>query len=229
MRKALCVACKNSEDIDIYCKHYINLGFDKIFIYEDKGSFPLKPIVDKFAPIVEHNYLPELPDNYYDGCNDTCVRQLKLYNWFIEKYKDEFDWIALFDDDEYLQLPENTTLDKFLSFYNKYSSVYLYWDMLRSYSLYDEPNKDITQINYERYYAFAPMRYEMKSIVNTKLVKKLLSVHFSDGYGVDVLFDNIKKINDNYNISILSKKMIYNQYHILNTIIIVRLNPGIKK
>ncbi len=186
--------------MDSYCDHYLNtIGFDKIYLFEDKGSYSHKPFVEKFGDRVVLTPLPELPNKYYEGKLDTCVRQVKLYTWFLEQHKKDYDWVAFFDDDEYMVLPKGMTLCQLLEKHNNHSALYLYWDVLRTDDI-DEPKCSyLEQTNYYRYLKFeynVEIKYKIKSIVNTRICNDILSVHYADKNGVDVFgntFDELKK------------------------------------
>lgn len=198
MKTAVCLAVKNAECIDSYCRHYLDtIGFDKVYLFEDKGSYSHLPFVEQFGNRVELAPLPNLPDRYYDGKTDTCVRQNKLYTWFLEQHRKDYDWIAFFDDDEYMVLPAHTTLHTFLAKFCHDSAIYLYWDILRTEDIEDSCENYLEQKNYHHYLKFeynVEITWKLKSIVNTQICKNIINVHFADKNGVDIFGHTLEEI-----------------------------------
>ena len=103
--------------IEEWVQYHLNIGFDKIIINDNNPKdYPYNPkdilkkyidggqvIVERYYDIYEHNKDPE--DEFPE-----------IYTWLYNKYKNEFDWCAKLDIDEYLEIQEtNNDIKKFLS------------------------------------------------------------------------------------------------------------------
>jgi hypothetical protein len=90
-----------------FVEHYQKLGFDNVIIldnnYGDEEHFEdvLQDYVDQGFVIVE---------NY----RDKTRIQMKAYTEMYAKYKDQYDWLAFFDFDEFLILEWHNTIDEYL-------------------------------------------------------------------------------------------------------------------
>ena len=119
---AICVIVKNTyKYMDEWIEYYLNLGFDKIIIYDNND------ISDKRKIKTKHFLKVDIIN-----CRSKYNAQLESYKDCYEKYGDYYDWIAFFDSDEYLQLNRN-----------KWNDVH---DLLNNYS-----NADILAINWVNY------------------------------------------------------------------------------
>lgn len=97
---AVCLVVKNEEQEILYwISWYKMLGFDSIIIYDDFSDDATENVILSIMPTIDIRYFRNAPN--HDLHN---IRQVRAYNDAIYRYKDEFDWIALFDADEYLDL-----------------------------------------------------------------------------------------------------------------------------
>lgn len=125
MKVALCcTACKEQYYIKEFVEHYISLGFDKIFIYDNN---------DKDDNDID-NGLNSLSDKQMSFIEIIDKRGLKLtqVEEYLECYNahgDEYDWICYFDVDEFLELPKHGEIHKFLNQnkFNKYNLIRINW------------------------------------------------------------------------------------------------------
>ncbi|EHH67502.1 glycosyltransferase family 2 protein [Gluconobacter morbifer] len=122
MRCAVCCVAKNeSKEILYWISWYIALGFDTVILFDDNS------IYDSVAKIIraKGNFDIRLI-RVSQSATYHAVRQVQIYNHVSTTYRDEFDWIAFFDADEYLDLYGEDIKD-FLSRMNDYDSVAFNW------------------------------------------------------------------------------------------------------
>jgi hypothetical protein len=110
MRVALVCIAKNEDDyIEEWINYHLKLGFSKIYIYENNWRCSVK-----------NDNIVKIP---YDGE----VAQTWAYNDFIQKYRNNFDWVGFLDVDEFLCLKQDNNVIDFLSRFNEYSGVGVNW------------------------------------------------------------------------------------------------------
>lgn len=108
MKVYLCALAKNEHlYINEFVSHYIKLGVDKIFIFDndDKQS----PYIKDY---IEEQYLPQVRIINARGLHKPKI-QHEFYNNFYHVEKDNFDWCIFCDIDEFLVGVDN--IKKFLS------------------------------------------------------------------------------------------------------------------
>lgn len=111
--------------IEEWVKYHLNIGFDKIIINDNNPKdYPynpkdiLKKYINNGQVIVERYYdTHQLQHNIQEPDLEN------VYTWLYNKYKNEFDWTAKFDIDEFIEIPEtNNDIKKFLLQY-KFSNA----------------------------------------------------------------------------------------------------------
>ena len=101
-----------------YVEYYQNLGYDKIFIYDNNRPGEEK-IIDEIGDFVESGFAEVI-----DWPDFTKMAQRRAYQDCWDNHRDEYDWISFFDSDEYLVLNTTPDIKEFLS--NEiYDSYYL--------------------------------------------------------------------------------------------------------
>lgn len=146
MRVALVCIAKNE---DLYIEEWIKynsyLGFDKIFIYENDWRLNY-----------DNEIIHKIP---FDGI----AKQVEAYNNFIIHHKNEWDWVAFFDVDEFLVLKQHNNIKEFLSNYNEFDGVAINW------YLFGDNNQPPPTDNYSVLERFTKrgsiMRPQVKSII----------------------------------------------------------------
>ncbi|WP_157772949.1 glycosyltransferase family 92 protein [Acetobacter tropicalis] len=122
MKTAICLCVKNEEKELVYwlAWHKI-IGFDTFIIYDDCSD-------DKTLRVIESlsgKYDIRLLSNF-ENKDRSVIRQCRCYNDAINRYKNEFDWIAFFDADEYLDLYGKSITD-YLSDKNDVDCIAFNW------------------------------------------------------------------------------------------------------
>lgn len=98
MRIALCVIGRRE---NLYAKefveHYKKLGFDNIFILDNNydGEEHFEEVLDDY---IKEDFVKIIDIRNQQNC------QMREYTKFYEQYGGDFDWIAFFDFDEFLEV-----------------------------------------------------------------------------------------------------------------------------
>ena len=111
MKVALvCIARNEDRYINEWIEYHLRLGFDHIFVYVDLWKF----------------------DSVWDNVTVIQVSRLKyrypqipVYNEALETLYPEYDWVAIFDVDEFLVLKIHNNIKEFLA--DKTCSVGINW------------------------------------------------------------------------------------------------------
>ena len=141
--------------IEEWVQYHLNIGFDKIIINDNNPKdYPynpkdiLKKYIDNGQVIVERYYdTHQLQHNIQEPDLEN------VYTWLYNKYKNEFDWVAKLDIDEFLEIPEtNNDIKKFLlqDKFNNALSVLIPW---KEYKIKNEYSYQYTRLknNRDRY------------------------------------------------------------------------------
>lgn len=114
-----------------FVEWYKSIGFNKIFIYDNNhdGEEHFEDVLQSY-----------IVDGFVEITNfrnkNTC--QLNAYTDCYNKHKDEYDWLAFFDFDEYLILKKDNNIQSFLSRFKDFQCVKINWmvytdnDLVRS-------------------------------------------------------------------------------------------------
>ena len=177
---AICSLVKNTPDylMKEWINHHFNLGVSNIFVYIDKNSYPIYK--DDRVTYIQINdndisILEEEGKKYILKVEDFAItKQLGLYNIFLENNRNNFDWIAFIDDDEFLEIDLSI-----LNNHTEETCIVLPWKMMFSNRI----KCDFTLNDYEEYppiLKYAGSSKFVKSIVNTKKIWKIRCIHYGD-------------------------------------------------
>lgn len=123
MKFGVCAIIKN-ENLYLreWVEHYINLGFDKIILYDNNdinGEIPNIVIQDYVdAGHVDIINWKKTSNNF----EEFKRVHVNSYNDCLEKYKNELDWIAFFDVDEFLELVYHKKIQYIFDAYKEYNN-----------------------------------------------------------------------------------------------------------
>ena len=170
---AIILRTNNYKYINLFLHHYIDkLNVDKVIILDDSlqnnGISMIQTTIDEKY---NHNiYLHYSPFNE-DGKKSNMVPYIKQY------YK-MFDFIGIFDDDEYLIIPQNTTLQQLLTKCVNYASIIIPWYTIGCEEKYHIDDKDyFNNYNIIEQHIKSPRIianiYTIKSIYNTHHTKTI--------------------------------------------------------
>ncbi len=140
-KTATCTIIKDEHQyLEEWINHNISLGFDEIWLFEDYKSKSHKDITDKY-PQVHLNRLYSIKNSFKKNRSKQCW----LYNYFLRKYNQRFDWVAFIDIDEFIMFEEGWNLQKLINEYQNEGGVYLFWKMFNANGLIDNPKASVVE------------------------------------------------------------------------------------
>ena len=189
MKIGVCIRAKNESNIICdFVNYYINIGFDKIIIYDNLSIPSIKDILavnniknDKIQLLIDSN---------------PVFNQTNIYLECINNNKD-LDWLLLCDADEFIYCNGNIKL--FLEqFSEDTSTILINWLVFGTSNInnYDITKPVFSQFTYREDYTHFWNRF-VKSFIRPKLIEHVGNVHIT--------------INPQYKI-----KNVYNQEYILD-------------
>jgi FkbM family methyltransferase len=110
-------------DILAWLAWYLELGFDACIVYDDDSSDGTWDILQQAALVQDVRPLRTVgpkPGRYE-------VRQEMCYRQALSKWRDEFEWLAFFDADEFLLLNEDDNIQSFLRRFGEADAVAVNW------------------------------------------------------------------------------------------------------
>ena len=138
---ALCCMgkCENNY-IHEWVQYHINLGFDKIFIYDNNDLNG-----EHFEEVI-HDYIDSGKCEIIDYRGRKCCQEDAYHNCYV-KNKDSYDWIAVFDIDEFLTLKEHNSVHEFLNDirYNDFQILHLNWMCYGDNEMLDDDGRPCTE------------------------------------------------------------------------------------
>ena len=148
MRVALCTIGRLENQYAVeFVEWYKNLGFDKIFIYDNNhdGEEYFEDVLQQF-----------IADGFVEVVDfrNKEVAQLKAYNDCYSKYNNDFDWIAFFDFDEFLTLVKDKDIKSYLSHFEDFQGVKINWMIYTDNNLIKSDGRGVL----ERF--TTPMKYD---------------------------------------------------------------------
>lgn len=151
-----------------FVEHYKNLGFSNILILDNNHDGE-EHFEDVLQDYINQGFVKII------NCRNQINCQMRLYTETYDKYKDEYDWIAFFDFDEFLILPNHKTIGDFLEDKSNFDCVLINWMCMTDNNLvkYDprplmERFTQAMPINKPVQYSF-PDNCHIKSIVKGHL------------------------------------------------------------
>lgn len=113
MRTSICVIIKDEHlYLQEWIEYHLALGFDDIFLFEDYESRPHDDIVSAY-PQVHLTRMSEISPS-----RPSYFRQLWLFRYFVDRYKDQADWCLFTDIDEFLVFDEGYDLQRLVQEYD---------------------------------------------------------------------------------------------------------------
>lgn len=125
-KKGTICICSIGKNENLYAKefveYYLNLGVDKLFIYDNNDingekfeSVLIKYIKNKHVDIIDVRGLSSI--------------QIPIYNYCYHKNKNFYDWIGFLDFDEYLYIDNNISIKNYLynEIFNKCQVILFNW------------------------------------------------------------------------------------------------------
>jgi hypothetical protein len=147
----VCIAKNEDHYIKEWVNYHLKLGFHKIFIYENNWR-----CLTDFDP----NLVVKIP---FDGEK----QQLSAYQNFINHHKNEYNWAAFFDVDEFLVLKKHNSVSELITEFKDENCLVVNWVLFGDNNL-----KNVTDENYSVLSRFTKRQKgvnpHIKSIINLK-------------------------------------------------------------
>jgi hypothetical protein len=117
-----CIGRQENRYINEFISHYLNLGVDKIFIYDNNGYDE-----EYFESAIDTTLITSKIDIIDYRGKDYC--QLKCYQECYDTYKEKFDWFLFIDCDEFLYINEFNNIKDFLTQtkFNNFDMIHINW------------------------------------------------------------------------------------------------------
>ena len=178
MRVGVCIWAKNEQKtICDWVSHYLYLGFDKIFIYDNMSSPPISETLEGAGLLREE---VEIKIDDAGGCS----HQYAVYQECIDQNKD-LDWLLLCDADEFLWMKSIETGDlKIQDFLAAWPedccTILINWLTYGTGGLekYDQDKTVFEQFTTRETYSHFWNNF-VKSFVRPKLITKIGNVHIT--------------------------------------------------
>jgi hypothetical protein len=191
MKIGVCIRAKDEQKIiNDWVKHYIDLGFDRIIIYDNMSN----PSIEETLNCI-NNYNKDIIHIHIDKISHS--NQPPLYQQCVDNNKD-LDWLLICDADEFLW-HKDKNIKAFLSQFSEDTcTILINWLVYGTSNLniYDTSKSVFEQFIKREDYSNFWNRF-VKSFIRPKLIDKIGNVHIT--------------MNLNYKI-----KNIYNENIIIN-------------
>ncbi len=114
----LCAIAKDEDTIiREWVAYHHAIGFERIFIYDNDSKIPVRDhVADFYNQGIVESYTIAGP-----------TMQLTAYNHFLQNHGSEFVWVAFFDLDEFLYLPQDTDARSLLAEFEEYPCLSVNW------------------------------------------------------------------------------------------------------
>lgn len=184
----ICAIAKNEQRfIREWADHYLSIGFDKLYIYEDFGSTThnneLQDLIDEDKVALVSLDKKSVIPHYSRG---TKV-QLKLYEYFLAKCKEEgiADWVGFFDIDEFLVFGGGYNLQRLEKEFESEAGVVLSWIVYGANGHLERPEGGVVE-NYTTHLSPGfildyQSQWCVKSLVNVKNCEGPHHIHVFKG------------------------------------------------
>ena len=190
MTSVICAIVKNEQRfIREWVEHYLNAGFDKLYVYEDYESNSHKEQIKDYIKSgrvdlinLETSNLP-IPKRglISEGGQST---QRILYRWFFDQCKNnkiKADWIGFFDVDEFIMFEDGWNLKKLEEEFKDCAGILLSWKLYGANGHINRPEGNIVD-NYtshmpEGFLLDSTFRVNVKSLVNVQKCERLNTIH----------------------------------------------------
>lgn len=145
----VCIAKNEDPYIQEWVDYHIKLGFDNIYIY-----------MNDWRTDIEH---PKVIKIELDGID----KQRESYNHWLNNYKNQNNFVAFFDVDEFLVLKKHKTIQEFVSDYVNHNGIGINWYMFGNNGHTEVIDGEYSQI--KRFtMRSSKMNHHVKTILNCK-------------------------------------------------------------
>lgn len=202
MKIGICIRAKDEQNIICdWVNHYLKLGFDKIFIYDNMSEPSIEDSLQE-KNLLNDKIVIKI---------DTCVHsyQVNLYQKCINENK-HLDWLLLCDADEFLWLKKGTIKEFLSRFSEDTCTVLINWLVYGTSNLqtYDRNKTVFEQFTFREKYNHFWNRF-VKSFVRPNLIDKNVKIHitYNSNYKVCNIYNNILTNSEFKNCSCSDKNL----------------------
>lgn len=175
-----CVQQGMASSVQEWMIFYLLHGVSRIVVYNNdlpnsKGSVNF---LNAVKPFVDADYAEVVEWYHYEGDH---FRQVEAHNACFQDLKTKYDWIAVFDMDEYLIIhpPNDACMPKYLEGFSEYAALTVRWRLFTPIG--------VARHNYSRLY-LEQYRWEsvrtpntqVKNVLNSKHTVGMTNIHFGD-------------------------------------------------
>lgn len=123
---AICAIAKDENSYVLeWAAYHLGIGFDHVFIYDNQSK---NPLVNEFAGNKADKYVTITRWPTALGRN----AQIEAYAHCIEHHGSRFDWIAIIDLDEFINLKMDKSINDFLSRFENADGIVVNWRIFGS-------------------------------------------------------------------------------------------------
>ena len=196
----ICAIVKNEQRfIREWVEHYLSIGFDKLYVYEDYGSESHEEQVKDYIEQGKVELVNLDKANIFPHYSKGTRVQVVLYKTFLQRCKEEklADWCGFFDIDEFMMFEDGWNLKKIEDTFKDNGGILLPWKCYGANGHIKRPIGGVV----ESYTSFMPegflidpgsSMWNIKSLVNVHKCDGLLNIHifkdavFTDGTKFEV-------------------------------------------
>lgn len=156
-----------------FVEFYKNMGVTNIVLYDNNdvnGEYPQQVIGD----YISSGYV------IYKDVRGKYRYQLEAYDQCYKEYRGQYDWIAFFDVDEYVEILDGRRFDEFLADpkFNDACTVAFYWIVYGDSGKLHYENKPV----YDRFIIPADKAYDPEKNTFKMVVRgsENINIHFTD-------------------------------------------------
>ena len=125
MRIAVCLFVRNEErDIAEWIVYHSIVGFETFIIYDNGSNDRTGEVVDRLRRIYNIKMI--------DWPRATKYSQLEAYDDCLKNFRDDFDWIAFIDSDEFVAPVRDGSVGNFLAHFEGVNAIALNWSVFGS-------------------------------------------------------------------------------------------------
>lgn len=227
MKVYVCALAKNEHlYINEWVAHYVKLGFDKIYIY-DNDDLDVKPSY-KFIDKAYNNkvVIVDIRGKHYDNI------QGKMYSEFYNFHKNDFDWCLFCDIDEFLTGIDNIKVFLSRHYFKNFEQIRVKWKLFGDDNLIERDmtkgvmetfNKEVTNSLMWNLKDKSTLEKQGKAIVKGHLNNIVFnSVHYANYVNRNMLFSCLPSgVKCNSGVSInedYSKECIYLNHYMTKSL-----------
>lgn len=187
-----CIGRKENQYIREYVEYYKGLGFTNICLYDNNFDGD-EDFHDAIGDYIDDGYV--ILKDY----RNKSLCQVQSYDECYHEYKNDYDWIAFFDCDEFLTFTnqDNTDISKVLSDskFNEYGMIHVNWMLFEDNGLVRNDGRPVL----ERF--TKPMPYDKKFrnpfVCDNAYIKSIIRGGLDDvKFDTPLTPDNVEKCCD---------------------------------